>query len=507
MQIMKLTNDYDPRDLESFVQDIYDVNQFKRVFVKVLKPEGRGFIKKIFEPYPYQEAWTNDDSPLKAALKSRQVGFSFNELIDAMHSGITERNYKKLFTSVTQLQADELLYIVKETINLMMDDYKIPLSKAGASLLQFKETQSRLIALPSSDHRARSFHGDVFIDEIAHIPDDKSFLDSIYQITVREGYKIHLGTTPLGQRGEFYKIMKQAGWDVESSWEDVRMAEEFLKIYYEFLETNDSPWSIHVMPWWMCPDLKWERIITRAEGDALRQEYGMAFLDESTALLPFQLMLDHFDPKIYIFDVDKREPSIFDDNIKNKRFMGLDPAESVNQTALVVFDRIKGIWYKRYRQVWIGEDHTEYAPEIARLFRLWNVDELNIDGTGAGRPVFNHFRNIEKIPDHKINCVVLNNTLNNDLVHNLLSIYEAGKSRGKKKKDKSKYRIWTDYDQMYMQQLHQLRRTLTKTGKNKFDGKVEQKDDDIIFATILAVMDDLEIPKSSLLLEKASYKE
>ena len=42
-------------------------------------------------------------------------------------------------------------------------EYQIPLSKHGASLLEFKETQSRLIALPSSDHRARSFHGDVFI--------------------------------------------------------------------------------------------------------------------------------------------------------------------------------------------------------------------------------------------------------------------------------------------------------------------------------------------------------
>ena len=148
---MMLSNDYDPRDLESFVQDIFDVNQFKQAFVKVLKPEGKGFVKEMFEPYAYQNAWTNDDSPLKAAIKSRQVGFSFNEMLDAMHTSITTKNYKKLFTSITQDQADELLYIVKETINLMLPEYQIPLSKHGASLLEFKETQSRLIALPSSD--------------------------------------------------------------------------------------------------------------------------------------------------------------------------------------------------------------------------------------------------------------------------------------------------------------------------------------------------------------------
>lgn len=499
-----LSNSYDPEDLNSFIQDVYDVNQFKRAYAKVLKVKNKQRFRTNVTPYFYQDAWTNDDRPLKAIFKSRQIGFSYNEMLDSLHSAITIPNYQKFFFSVTQPQANELLTIAKQTIQAMKPEYQIPLIKGGASRLEF-ENGARLIALPSSEGSARSYHGDIFIDEIAHIPNDKPLMDALMQVTVREGYNVSVGTTPYGQRGEFHRIVKEAGWDTSRSWEDISLAKEFMATYSKFLKNQEGEWSVHGVPWYMCKDLPWERIIARAKGDALRQEYGLAFLDETTALLPYQLMMERVDYKLAQYvDDDKRRnrpPHI-------KLIFGIDPAEMVNQTALVVFEYNEKtkIYRKRFRQVWSGTDHVEFNPIIAKYFKLWGGDEMNIDVGGMGRPVYNDMRKNQQIDAWKIHDIDLSNTKKKELANNMLAIYEAGTYAGRND-DTSKYRIITDHDRMYMDQLHQLRREKTKFGRTRFTGKIEGKDDDIIWGSALCFINNLEDEEGGLLLDDVSYKE
>ncbi len=107
-------------DYESFLSNVYDKQEFKQNFIKVRRPLiGGGHELEPFVPYPYQNAWSADLSPQKAADKSRQVGFSFNELADSVIDGLTTPSNRKLFTSVTQPQANELLRIALDVINLM----------------------------------------------------------------------------------------------------------------------------------------------------------------------------------------------------------------------------------------------------------------------------------------------------------------------------------------------------------------------------------------------------
>ncbi|KKL20476.1 hypothetical protein LCGC14_2455110, partial [marine sediment metagenome] len=325
--------------VESFVQDLHDKKQFKKAFIKVLKPIGKKrFEKAPFLSYPYQDAYSDDESPMKYTAKSRQIGFTYNEMIDTLHDCITIEKYKKLLVSLTQPQANELLKVAYEAVDLLEEPYTIPFKVQRDTRLEL-HNGSRMIALPSTASAARSFHGDVFIDEVAHIPKLESLLEAIMQITVRAGYNIEIGSSPFGQRGYFHQILKDAGWDTTRSWEKPQDAKEFMREYHSFLKEYESEWSIHLVTWWMCGDLHWDRITARANGDVLRQEYGIGFLDETTALLPYELMKARVNKKIIPYDPLKR----YSRPEGSRLIFGIDPAETVNQTALVVMQILNGV--------------------------------------------------------------------------------------------------------------------------------------------------------------------
>lgn len=495
----KIKNDkFELSAYESFMKDIYDPLEFKRNFINVLKPrkDGNGFDKIKFEPYWYQNAWTEDPSMLKYTAKSRQIGFSFNEMIDSLHKAITTPNYLKLFVSLRQEQANELLTIVRNAVRIMDDEWKIPFDSDRDSLLKF-ENGSRLMALPTKEMAGRSFHGDIFIDEIAFIPNDERVLEGILQGSVREGYKVAIGSTPYGQRGAFHKILKDAGWDTNSEWTNPKDMRTYIRKYDDFIKNNQSEWSIHLIPWWACPDLKFDRIRPRVPTkESFLQEYGIAFLDDTTAMLGYQLMLSRMNENLPQFE--SHRPYRADS--KSRITAGLDPAERRNQTAFVVFERINNIYYKRYREVWTNKSHTIYNPEVIRLMKLWGIHHLYVDETGLGAPVLADLK--QYLPSSRLTGVNFSSTnVKLDLVSNLVYLYEAGDD------DKDKYQIWTNQDITYFDQLHQLRRERTKTGAQKFTGKIDGKDDDIIWATALALSENIEKRYGSFMARGSDYKD
>ncbi len=480
---------FDSTIYESFVKDLYNKQTFKEQFIRVRKPHSDyGFEISPFIPYSYQNAWSADTSPQKAANKSRQVGFSYNELADSMINALTIPNYRKLFTSVTQPQANELLRIVIDIINLMKPEFRPRLKAKARNQIEFEHNGSRLIALPSSAPAVRSFNGDIFLDELAHVPNDEELLEAILSVTVREGFTVNTGSTPYGQRGKFHGIFKEAGWDTQSEWHDKTLAKEFFRKYMELQLNNESAWSTHLMTWWMCPDLHWERIQIRAKTkDAMRQEYGLAFLDETTAVLSYQLMLDHVNPDLSQFMSHKayQKPATI------RRLGGLDPAERGNETAFVVFDQVDNVYYKKYKETWVDTPHTVYCPQIVNYVKKWKLDKLYVDETGMGVPIMSTFRTM--LPPSVLSGVIFNNRIKADLVYNMLALYEAGYSRVDEKFDKTKFEIVTDHDTEYMDQLHQLRKEKNKMGKDVYTGKIEGLNDDIIWATALALSENIDL--------------
>lgn len=467
--------------VESFAQDMYNPTHFKIAFCKVLKPEGNGVFTPIdFLPYKYQNAWTDDESKKRVVVKSRQVGFSVNESLDTMHTSLANAGYKKLFTSLKQEQATKNLTVITECVNLMEEEFRFKFKRNSDKMLEFPNG-SKIYALPSSDDAGRSFSGDIFLDEFAFVAKDKELLKGISSVAVRAGYRISMGSTPYGQRGEFHRIIKECGWDTSKLWLDDSPStkREFYKAYKEVLDNNESNWSFHVIPWWVCPDTTWEDIMEATETESDReQEFGLGFMDETTSMYSFDVLLSRSNSPKNIFNHKRKytKPKGW------RRIGGLDPAEKINKTAFVVFDQSPNgeKWYKRFQQTWDEVPLTTYVGEVNWYYRNWKLDHLYIDGTGMGVGVHGMFQQ-KGYTESMMTKVKFTNPLKADMVHNGLSLYEAEPQR-----------IFTDMNKEYNKQFHQVRKEVNRFGKPTYTGKIDGKDDDVFWASQLCLLENID---------------
>lgn len=72
----------------------------------------------------------------------------------------------------------------------------------------------RVIALPANPRTARSFTGDVWLDEFAYHADPEGIRDGAFPIATRGDWKVRVFSTPNGARGLFYDWCSTtpAGW-------------------------------------------------------------------------------------------------------------------------------------------------------------------------------------------------------------------------------------------------------------------------------------------------------
>lgn len=74
----------------------------------------------------------------------------------------------------------------------------------------------RIIALPASPRTARSFTGDVWLDEFAYHLNPEGIRDAAFPIALRGDWRIRVFSTPNGARGLFYDLCRKPsrGWAV-----------------------------------------------------------------------------------------------------------------------------------------------------------------------------------------------------------------------------------------------------------------------------------------------------
>ena len=162
-------------------------------------------------------------------------------------------------------------------------------------------------------------------------------------------------------------------------------------------------------------------------------------------------------------------------------------------------ERINGQYHKRFRKTWQGDPHTVYNPEVIKYMKSMGIQHLYMDTTGLGAPVYADLR--KYLPESKITGVKFTTNSKADMVNNMVYLWEAG---GENIPD---FQIWTDHDKMLFDQLHQLRRTKTRTGVEKFTGKIDGKKDDLIWATALSLWENIEVLMGDFMVVEANYKE
>jgi phage FluMu gp28-like protein len=229
----------------------------------------------------FQLSFLNNPSLFDIDLKSRQVGWSWDAAAEAVAEAKLIPRSTSLFVSINKEEAAEKIRYAKQIIEALDREARPKLIIDNRFEIEF-ENGSRLISHPCRPVRGKA-RPNIYLDEIAHYPNDNDIYKSAVPATTRGG-RLRLGSSPLGASGVFWEIYEQK-----------------LRKYPGFTRG--------FIPWWsvasLCKDVDRARKLApamltdervRAFGTSrlveifenllledFQQEYECAWLDEATA--------------------------------------------------------------------------------------------------------------------------------------------------------------------------------------------------------------------------------
>ncbi|MFA5121898.1 terminase large subunit domain-containing protein [Zavarzinia sp.] len=233
---------------------------------------------------PPQADWVSDLSRLKIALKGRQAGFSFAEMLAQVIDCADHPRTSWVNLSRGERQSKELIdkaALHVQTINAAIEIFagqpirenEFRYSENGidksVKLLEVVFKNGSIIrGLPANADTARGFAGNVFLDEFGFHPDGRAIKAGVVPIISR-GYRLRLVSTPNGKSGPFYEM-----------WSDLHGGYSKHRVdIYEMAARN-----VHYRP--NVAELR----AAMADDELFAQEYECAFLDEMAAFIPYDLI-------------------------------------------------------------------------------------------------------------------------------------------------------------------------------------------------------------------------
>lgn len=252
------------------------------------KPAGRKRktaerVKKA-TPVPltqYQKNWILDDSRFKIGLMSRQAGKSFATALEAV-SGALRQKSKWVFLSAGERQSKELMLTAanhlrayNKAIDVIEEGFKAEDSTEYKQLELVLPNGSRIIGLPANPYTARGHSAHILLDEFAFHKDSSAIWKALFP-TVTRGYRIRIVSTPQGRQNMFYRLWANA----ESSGYSAHRVTIYDAVRMGLELKNDKGGIIS-------PE---ELMLALNDDEAWAQEYMCDFVDESSALLSYEMI-------------------------------------------------------------------------------------------------------------------------------------------------------------------------------------------------------------------------
>lgn len=300
----------------------------------------------------YQKRWIYEPSQFAIAVKSRQIGFSFATAAACVRSGLFLKR-PQLILSAAQDLSDEVLAKARmhcEALTALGCKAATDFSRSSASEIAWK-SGGRIIALPANPRTARSFSGDVYLDEAAYFLDPEGIRDAVLPIVTRGDYRFRACSTPNGAQGMFYDWISNPppGWSAHS-------------VSVEDAAADGFPVDLDKL-WKACGGD--ERLFA--------QWYRCSFLDGDLQYIPTAL-------------VDRALnwvgacPDLSDAEIH----AGLDVGRHNDLTALVVVAVVNGVAYTLAVMTCKRTKFRAQRQLIADARRMFAWQTLSVDATGMG---------------------------------------------------------------------------------------------------------------------------
>jgi len=305
--------------------------------------------------WDHQRRWLEDHSRLRVCCKARQIGMSTAVATEALHAAVYGET--TVVVSASQRQASELLRKATQLLPL------VTVAGGGALMVNRQSaeeidlsTGGRLISLPSAAATVQGYTGHVVIDEAAWIPDmDRLWMAIVPTISTRSGYRLSVVSTPGPRAGMFHRLWNEA----DSSWSRHRVT-----IYDA--RAGGAPHDIEALRAAVADEATW------------RAAYECQFVDESHALLPYDLLLARVDETLsYHLNVTTLSEA-------GDLYAGYDVGRKHDLSVLVVLERVG----EAYR--WRGAVELRQAPFdeqfelLSSVLKVRGLRRLQIDQSGLG---------------------------------------------------------------------------------------------------------------------------
>ena len=423
----------------------------------------------------YQEAHLRDGSKFRAREKARGVGFSFVCAAEALAKAHLRDDYTAIFVSMNLEEAVEKIRYANqlyETIPLRWRKKKVIDNRTS---VEFEDStgrfRSRLISHPCKDPRGKH-NADVYLDEFAHYGrKQRAIYVASVPIVSRGDGQLTIGSTPLAVGDLFHEIMRE--------------------------ERRKYPmFSRQSIPWWLCPDLCLDPKAAKREAPAMetaerverfarpalvdifhsldptefRQEYELAFADESQAYFPYELIFGCVDDDLVACEGVERLLEATTGDL----YAGFDVGRTRNTSELVVLERQPKRLVYRYGRSFDRSRFQEQEESLGRMLdRSRRFKRLCIDRHGLG---MNLAENLRSRFGSRVEGVALVGQTKESLAVDLRIVFENEE-------------LSIPRDRDLISQIHSIRKTATDAGYSRYDTESDERSShaDKFWALALAV--------------------
>ena len=332
---------------------------------------------------PFQVAFLENKSRFRWVNKARQTGYSFILSLEALARCHLRDGHTSVFVSYSQAEAKERILAARQAYEEMPLAYQKKLVVDSKTELAFESNTpgrrlSRIISVPSKPPRGKK--GDIIIDEIAHIANDRDVYKGSTALILRSNGQLSGVSSPLGRRGIFWEI-----------------AEEELRKYPHHTR--------QVVPWWLsrffCDDVKTAaRIASHLSTEERVERFGRAAIIEQFDSLPledFQQELEcrFVDESYSFYSYDlilpcTRESLDLCDDFTDLSFpegrlvAGFDVGRSRDRSELALFEELGGRFICRMLRSYDRVPFSEQEADLLRMLNTLPIARLSIDKTGIG---------------------------------------------------------------------------------------------------------------------------
>jgi phage FluMu gp28-like protein len=381
--------------------------------------------------YPYQKSWIQDDSRFLAGMWARQTGKSFASAAKIVLDSRSKSGNSWFAISSGERQVKDFMEKVKfhsMVTGLIVDwnertfSYSLPSGEKDEYkvLAARYRNGSRIIGLPANPDTVRGYSGNVYFDEFSVQKNSREMWAAVFPIVSRGNYRLILNFTPAGKQNKAYDV-----------WHNPLFQRHQLDIYQA---VNQG-----------CPhDI---RILKEAidDPDLWAQEYELAFLDEATAFLPYDLI-----------------NSVEDDRAGRSEcagtgyfYAGMDIGRRRDLTVIWVLEQVGDVLWTRENIELSKASFAEQDVELNRVIEKYNPCRVCMDQSGMGEKM---------VEDAKLKY---GNRIEGVLFSAPVKLDLAGAVR-KRFEDRT---IRIPHDRKVRDDFHSVKRVITSAGNIRFDAE------------------------------------